>query len=109
MSQSLCVTEWLFVPKKMGSLGGQLTPITQHPATRETHRTLSPFHQARSVPHGKKKTVFDAWNGYHSVPLHPNDCHYTTFTTPWADISIALYLRDILLQGMATQGVMMKL
>ena len=24
-------------------------------ATRETHHTQSPFHQARSVPHGKKK------------------------------------------------------
>ena len=52
-------------------------------ATRETHHTQSPFHQARSVPHGKKKTVFDAWNGYHSVPLHPDDRHYTTFITPW--------------------------
>ena len=29
-------------------------------ATRETHHTQSPFHQARSVPHGKKKTVLDA-------------------------------------------------
>ena len=52
-------------------------------ATRETHHTQSPFHQARSVPHGKRKTVFDAWNGYHSVPLHPNDRHFTTFITPW--------------------------
>ena len=36
-----------------------------------------------SVPHGKKKTIFDAWNGYHSVPLHPDNQHYTTFITPW--------------------------
>ena len=57
-------------------------PLNLH-ATRETHHTQSPFHQARSVPHGKKKTVFDAWNGYHSVPLHPDDRHYTTFITPW--------------------------
>ena len=57
-------------------------PLNHH-ATRETHHTQSPFHQARSVPQGKKKTVFDAWNGYHSVPLHPNDRHYTTFITPW--------------------------
>ena len=34
-------------------------------ATQETHHTLSPFHQARSVPYGKKKTVFDTWNSYH--------------------------------------------
>lgn len=57
-------------------------PLNTH-ATRETHHTQSPFHQARSVPNGKKKTVFDAWNGYHSVPLHPDDRHYTTFITPW--------------------------
>ena len=57
-------------------------PLNLH-ATRETHHTQSPFHQARAVPHQKKKTVFDAWNGYHSVPLHPDDRHYTTFITPW--------------------------
>jgi len=52
-------------------------------ATRETHHTPSPFHQARSVPNGKKKTVFDAWNGYHSVPICREDRHLTTFITPW--------------------------
>ena len=38
-------------------------------AIRVTHHTFSPFLQARSVPAGKKKTVLDAWNGYHSVPI----------------------------------------
>lgn len=52
-------------------------------AIRETHHTQSPFHQARRVPSGKRKTVFDAWNGYHSVPLHEDDHHKTTFITPW--------------------------
>lgn len=52
-------------------------------ATRETHHTPSPFLQARSVPPGKKKTVCDAWNGYHSVPLCEEDRHLTTFITPW--------------------------
>ncbi|VDI45747.1 Hypothetical predicted protein [Mytilus galloprovincialis] len=52
-------------------------------AIRETHHTQSPFHQARSVPRGKKKTVFDAWNGYHSVPIREEDRHLTTFITPW--------------------------
>lgn len=52
-------------------------------AFRETHHTQSPFHQARQVPSGKLKTVFDAWNGYHSVPLHDDDRHKTTFITPW--------------------------
>ena len=52
-------------------------------AVGETHHTQSPFHQARSVPHGMKKTVFDAWNGYHSVPIIEEDRHLTTFITPW--------------------------
>eukprot|EP00111_Clytia_hemisphaerica_P021586 TCONS_00063478-protein len=52
-------------------------------ATRETHHTQSPFHQVRSVPHNVKKTVTDAWNGYHSVPLCEEDKHLTTFITPW--------------------------
>ena len=57
-------------------------PLNTH-ATRETHHTQSPFHQARSVPPNTKKTVFDAWNGYHSVPIRQEDRHYTTFITPW--------------------------
>ena len=52
-------------------------------ATRETHHTQSPFHQAHSIPSHKRKTVFDCSNGYHSVPLHPDDCHLTTFITLW--------------------------
>ncbi|CAB4012087.1 Hypothetical predicted protein [Paramuricea clavata] len=51
-------------------------------ATRETHHTRSQFHQARSVPSNKKKTVFDCWNEYHSVALEENDRHLTTFITP---------------------------
>ena len=52
---------------------------------RETHHTPSPFHQARGIPENKRKTVFDAWNGYHchSVRLHEDDKHLTTFITPW--------------------------
>ena len=52
-------------------------------AKRETHHTPSPFHLARSVPQNTVKTVCDAWNGYHSIPLHPDDRHLTTFITPW--------------------------
>ena len=51
--------------------------------TRETHHTPSPFLQAHSIPAGKKKTVFDAWNGYHRVTIHKDDQHLTTFITPW--------------------------
>ena len=52
-------------------------------AVRETHHTQSPFHQARAVPAHTYKTVFDAWNGYHSIALHEDDRHLTTFITPW--------------------------
>jgi len=52
-------------------------------ATRETHHTQAPFHQVRAIPHHAKKTVTDAWNGYHSVPLREEDRHLTTFITPW--------------------------
>ena len=71
-------------PKKSGSLRRTIDfqALYRH-ATRETHHTQSPFHQARSVPLRTKKTIFDAWNGYHSVALHEADRHFTTFITPW--------------------------
>ena len=40
-------------------------------------------HSTKQVPHNTKKTVLDAWKGYHSVPIHPDDQHLTTFITPW--------------------------
>ena len=52
-------------------------------AVRETHNTQSPFHLARSVPHHKKKTTVDAWNGYHSIVLAEEDRDYTIFITPF--------------------------
>ena len=71
-------------PKKNGTPRRtvDLQPLNKY-ATRETHHTQSPFLQARSVPRNTFKTIFDAWNGYHSVPLHTDDLHYTTFITPW--------------------------
>jgi len=84
-------------------------PLNSH-ATRETYHTQSPFHQARSVPHGKKKTVFDAGNSYHSVPLHPDDRHYATFITPWGRYRYSTAPQGYtLLWGMVIPGFMMKL
>ena len=76
--------QMVICPKKNGEPRRtvDLQPLNAH-ATRETHHTPSPFHQARSVPRGKKKTVLDAWNGYHSVPIREEDRHLTTFITPW--------------------------
>ena len=72
-------------PKKSGKPRRtvSLQPLNRH-AVWETHHTQSPFHQARAVPHNTKKTVFDAWNGYHCVPLDERDRHLTTFITPWS-------------------------
>ncbi len=50
---------------------------------RETFATESPFHLARRIPKYTWKTVTDAWNGYHSVPLRESDRHLTTVITPF--------------------------
>ena len=82
--RTLGATEWSSAPRKNGSLRRTIDfqQLNRH-ATRETHHTQSPFHQARAVPMHTKKTIFDAWNGYHSVALAESDRHYTTFITPW--------------------------
>ena len=71
-------------PKKSGKPRRTVDfqPLNRY-ATRETHHTQSPFHQARAVPPDTRKTVFDAWNGYHSISLDEQDRHLTTFITPW--------------------------
>ena len=50
---------------------------------RQTHAGKSPFHQAVAVPPDSWKTCLDAKDGYHSIPLHPDDQALTTFITPW--------------------------
>ena len=59
-----------------------LQPQNRH-AVRQTHHVPSPFHLADRIPQHTKKTVTDAWNGYHSVPIREEDRHITTFITPW--------------------------
>ena len=59
-----------------------LSPLNKY-CKRETHSSESPFHAARRVPAGTWKTVTDAWNGYHSIPLRESDRHLTTFITPF--------------------------
>ena len=48
---------------------------------RETHHTESPFQLALQVPPKQKKTVLDAVDGYHSVPLDKESQPLTTFIT----------------------------
>ena len=72
------------VPKKDNSPRRTVNfqPLNQY-SSRQTHHTVNPFHQATSVPKNKKKSVLDAWNGYHSVYLDPTCRNLTTFITPW--------------------------
>ena len=50
---------------------------------RETHHCESPFKLACQIPQNKKKTVIDATDGYHSIPLEEHSRHLTTFITEW--------------------------
>lgn len=59
-----------------------LSPLNKF-CKRETFASESPFHLARRIPQDTWKTVTDAWNGYHSVPLRETDRHLTTFITPF--------------------------
>ena len=59
-----------------------LSPLNKY-CKRETHGAESPYHLARRIPPDSWKTVSDAWNGYHSVPLRESDRHLTTFITPF--------------------------
>ena len=59
-----------------------LSPLNKF-CKQETFATESPFHLARRIPKDTWKTVTDAWNGYHSVPLRQSDQHLTTFITPF--------------------------
>ena len=59
-----------------------LSPLNKF-CRREAHGAESPYHLARRIPRDTWKTVSDAWNGYHSVPLRKQDRHLTTFITPF--------------------------
>lgn len=50
---------------------------------RETHHTPAPYNQVSVIPPNKKKTVLDAWNGYHSLSLAPSARDATSFITEW--------------------------
>ena len=57
-----------------------LSPLNKY-CRRETYSSESPFNLARRVPRDTWKSVTDAWNGYHSVPLRESDRPLTTFIT----------------------------
>jgi len=51
---------------------------------REVHHTPSPFNLVSTIPGGIKKSVLDACNGYHSLPINPEHKDATTFITEWS-------------------------
>ena len=59
-----------------------LSPLNKF-CKRETFAMEPPFHLARRIPKNTWKTVTDAWNGYHRLPLRQSDHHLTNFITPF--------------------------
>ena len=57
-------------------------PVNKH-APRQTHHTESPWSLASAVPANTRKSVLDAWHGYHSVEIAPEDRDLTTFLTEY--------------------------
>ena len=50
---------------------------------RETHHCQSPFRLASQIPRHTKKSVLDATDGYHAIPLDDESKPLTTFITEW--------------------------
>ena len=78
-------------------------------SVRQTHYVASPFHLADRVPHGMKKTVTDAWNGYHSVPIREEDRHVTTFITSWGRYKYNVAPQGYMASGDAKTNALMLL
>ena len=66
---------------------------------REPHGSKTPFHMVRAIPRDTWKTVQDAWNGYHSIPIRAEDRHLTTFMTPIGRHRYARALQGALCSG----------
>ena len=81
-------TEWcarmVVTPKKNGDPRRTVDLQQLNKATlRETHHTPTPFDLVSTVPSNTRKTVVDAWNGYHSLALHEDAKNAVTFMTEW--------------------------
>ena len=55
-------------------------PINKY-CERETHHTPRPFDCVSNIPPKSYKTVLDAYNGYHQVPLDEESSKLITFIT----------------------------
>ena len=81
---SLWYHRMVITPKSDGSPRRtvDLSPLNAF-CVRETHHVEPQFKQAKKIPPNTWKSVTDAWNGFHSVPIRPVDRQYTTSITPW--------------------------
>ena len=95
---NLGAIEWWCVLSKMVNHDAQ--SISRHLMPYHTwntpHRTSSLFHQARSVPNGDMKTIFDAWYGYHIACIsakktNTHHLHYTMGQVSLQDSSSRLH------------------
>lgn len=72
------------IPKKNGDPQDIVNLQELNNATlRETNNTLSPVDTVSTVPTKARKTVLDAWNGYHSLALHEITKKSMTFIAEW--------------------------
>ena len=58
-----------------------MSALNKH-CKREPHGGKSPFEMARAVPRETWKSIHDALNGFHSIPIYEEDRHLTTFQSP---------------------------
>ena len=76
--------------------------------TRKTFSREVPFHLARRVTGESWKTVTDAWNGYHSVPLRDSDRHLMTSSQLSADGDTIVHHKASNHLGTGTTAVLMR-
>ena len=74
----------LTTPKENGEprLVVDLQPLNAV-SQRETHHTPSPWNLVSAIPKNVKKTILDAKDGYHSIPLAPESRPLTAFICEW--------------------------
>ena len=74
----------VILPKKDGTPRRAVSLVKPNQATvRHHHHTPSPFQQAIKVPPKTWRSILDAWNGYHSILLHPAARDLFTFIIKW--------------------------
>lgn len=52
----------------------------------ETHHCLTPFQLASQVPQNVSKTVIDALDRYHAIPLHTDSQPLAIFFREWGHL-----------------------